>query len=111
MRFRVPRSASRRVHGTGGSGPQGPVEGPRPSCPRAGRIERGRRSRRRPELVRYERDSIIRSNALDSHPKGDSNMKLRINWSRFSLLLTVFLAMFYVAGCTAAWLTAISAML
>jgi|HubBroStandDraft_3_1064219.scaffolds.fasta_scaffold242943_2 hypothetical protein len=38
-------------------------------------------------------------------------MKLRINWSRFSLLFTVFLAMFYVAGCTAAWLTAISAML
>jgi hypothetical protein len=38
-------------------------------------------------------------------------MKLRINWSRFSLLLTVFLAMFYVAGCTAAWITAISAFL
>jgi hypothetical protein len=38
-------------------------------------------------------------------------MKLRINWSRFSLLFTIFLALFYVAGCTAAWITAISTML
>jgi hypothetical protein len=40
-----------------------------------------------------------------------AQMKLKVNWSKFSLFFTLFLAMFFVAGCTAAWLTAVSAML